>query len=171
MCYPGYAFLYSIPTTSARSFPASSSFSSCGGSTSEHFPKTLQDNDTGDSRSKSTGKGSLAYQEMVDHNDREEPSQTSAHSLSLELQATGGRTDAKTGYGGGHNGDVSVINGNEEPGLWGPDGLLAVPHVKTVLILVCIVEVREQRTATTVDNREIAHTTGGKHLLIAWPLT
>ena len=30
----------------------------------------------------------------------------------------------------------------EPPGLWGPDGLLAVTHVKMILSLVCVIQVR-----------------------------
>lgn len=35
------------------------------------------------------------------------------------------------------------MQGKTEPGLWGPDGILAVPHVKMVLALVCVLEVRD----------------------------
>ncbi|CAM9485595.1 unnamed protein product, partial [Laminaria digitata] len=33
-----------------------------------------------------------------------------------------------------------VMNGKKEPGVWGSDGLLAIPHVKMILFLICVVQ-------------------------------
>ena len=41
---------------------------------------------------------------------------------------------------GGH-GDVHAMNHIKEPGLWGTDGLLAVPNVKMVIFLACLFHV------------------------------
>lgn len=45
-----------------------------------------------------------------------------------------------------HGGDDSCVKPadklQEPPGLWGPDGLLAMAHVKMVLFLVCAIHVR-----------------------------
>lgn len=42
-----------------------------------------------------------------------------------------------------HGDNIHGVQGKTEPGLWGPDGILAVPHVKMVLVLVCVLEVRD----------------------------
>lgn len=46
-------------------------------------------------------------------------------------------------FGGGHDDDGKspVGRDKEELSLWGPGGLLAVPHVKLVLFLGCVVQV------------------------------
>ncbi|CAN0292739.1 unnamed protein product, partial [Laminaria digitata] len=42
------------------------------------------------------------------------------------------------GCGGGGDGDGGdLMKEKEEPGVWGPDGLLAIPNVKMVLFLAC----------------------------------
>lgn len=51
------------------------------------------------------------------------------------------------GGGGGRDDDdgyPDIMVENEEPGVWGPDGLLAVPHVKMVLFLAFLVQVCTQ---------------------------
>lgn len=44
--------------------------------------------------------------------------------------------------GEGSDGDGHTTNEEGDPGLWGPDGILTVPHVKMVLVLAVLVEVR-----------------------------
>lgn len=62
-----------------------------------------------------------------------------------ELQELDGNTlESKLIGDSSHDGgDGRAIRGKKEPGLWGPDGILAVPHVKMVLVLVCVLEVRD----------------------------
>lgn len=44
--------------------------------------------------------------------------------------------------------EVSVSKKGDEPGLLGPNGLLATPHVKMVLFLTCIISVRSLNLLT-----------------------
>lgn len=101
------------------------------------------------------GRGSLPYQEITD--DRKgEPSHTqSSAGTHVGLGPQGEDTiddkdvkkanDGGEGGGGGGGDDydesLDIVVENEEPGLWGPDGLIAIPHVKMVLFLAFLVQV------------------------------
>ena len=119
----------------------SCAFSDSRGSTAEHVPDTTPEGYAASGRSKSTNNGSLASQKLADDSDGEEISQKRVGSLGLGLQEAGGSKDVDTANGGRH-GEVHVIHVKVETGLWGPDGLLAVPHVNTVLFLACLLMVR-----------------------------
>lgn len=97
--------------------------------------------------SKGAGRGTKPYQELTgDSNEKQTSTQSAGTRLGLELQ--GVYSDDKDvnatkdgGGGGGDNEEPDATVENEEPGVWGPDGLLALPHVKMVLFLAFVVQV------------------------------
>lgn len=93
--------------------------------------------------SKAAGTGGSAYLQVTDGDETGELSQQSLEMLTSDLQeeANGLKTANTTG-GGGVTSDGYAASVKPEPGVWGSDGLLAVPHVKMVLLLVCVVQVR-----------------------------
>lgn len=114
--------------------------------TTEHVPKITSDLAATGDRSKGAGKGSLAYESVVDDNDGGELSRQREGSPGLELQETDISKEVNKTIGGGGQGGFHEMSETMEPGLWGPDGLLAVPHVKLVLFVVCLLEVRCRST-------------------------
>lgn len=80
----------------------------------------------------------------MDGSDTEELSQ---HSLGMLnpylLEACGSKTVKTANEGGFDEGDVMSVQ--QEPGVWGQNGLLEVPDVKMVIFLVFVVQVRQKR--------------------------
>ena len=60
----------------------------------------------------------------------------------LPVETNGSKTVNTANGGGCYEGDGMSVQ--QEPGVWGTDGLLAVPHVKIVLCLGCVVQVRQK---------------------------
>lgn len=120
----------------------SCAFSDGDSATTEHVPETKPDLTATSDRSEGAGKGSFAYESMVDDEDGWGLSRQRDGSLSLELQGTDGSEEVDGANRGGGQDDVHVTSEKIEPGLWGPDGLLAVPHVKLVLFIVGLLQVR-----------------------------
>lgn len=84
--------------------------------------------------------GRLAYQPMTDDEGEAKISETQLPSVSLEMA---GSKPVHATMGGGHDkGGVDAMKDRPEAGLWGPDGLLAVPHVKMVIFLACLFQVK-----------------------------
>lgn len=83
---------------------------------------------------------------MDDDNDEGDLSRQREDSPGLELQETKSSKEVTKPTGGGGQGGFREMSVTMEPGLWGPDGLLAVPHVKLVLFVVCLLEVRCRST-------------------------
>lgn len=118
--------IFIFQVTFTRSFVSNIVFCIGGrGATTKHSPEA----------------GGSAYLQATDGNDTEEQSQQSVGLLTLELQEINGSKTVNTTNGNGI-GDGYVMKDKKEPGVWGPDGLLAAPHVKMVIFLVCVVQVR-----------------------------
>lgn len=110
--------------------------------TTKNSPDGARDYGSVKGLSNGTGGGSLAYQQITDGSGTEELSQQSVGMPTPKLaQETNGNNTISTTNAGGNSGGY-VMNGKKEPGVWGSDGLLAIPHVKMVLFLVCVVQVR-----------------------------
>lgn len=95
-------------------------------------------------------------------NATEELSQQGIGMLTRELEETNGRETVNTAKRGGL-GDGYVMNNKKDPGVWGPDGLLAVPHVKLVMFLICVVQVRYEKDAHKLDHHVAMIACQGRH--------
>lgn len=98
---------------------------------------------------------------MVDDNDEGGIYQRREGSLYLEMQ----ETDASESVDGTNSGALGIVTAHidkTESTLLGPEGLLAVPHVKLVLFVVCLLEVREERTER-VDQAEMTRPAHAKY--------
>lgn len=117
-------------------------FSDGEGAPTEHVPKITPDLAATSGGFKGASKGGFAYESMADDKDGGGLSQQKEGSLGLEMQGTGGSNEVDAANREGGQGGVHVTSEEVEPGLWGPNGLLAVPHVKLVLFVVGSVQVR-----------------------------
>eukprot|EP00904_Undaria_pinnatifida_P002325 jgi/Undpi1/12093/HiC_scaffold_4.g01791.m1 len=84
------------------------------------------------------GKSSCAYQSLTDNNGGEELCLQKVGLTDLDLQGTKG--SIRKNENKNCNGDAVVMSDQTRLGLWGPDGLLAQPNVKIILLLVCVVQ-------------------------------
>lgn len=114
-----------------------SPFGDTRGATAEELKEEAADIGETTGLSNGTGKGSLAYQSLTGPNGKEELGEETFGPPDLELQGTGNKSGSEF-----RDSDCIVMTDQAKPGVWGPDGLLAVPNVKTVLLLVCVVQVR-----------------------------
>ena len=89
------------------------------------------------------GKSSCAYQSLTVNNGGEELCLQKVGLTDLDLQGTKGSISKNENKN--CNGDAVAMSDQTRRGLWGPDGLLAQPNVKIILLLVCVVQVRRFR--------------------------
>lgn len=91
-----------------------------------------------------SGKSSPTSQQVLGADEGKEQPEERHNAFDLdETIDRVGATDTGGSSEGGSN--VSTTDDQEEPGLWGPDGLLSTPNVGIVLLLACMVQVRIDR--------------------------
>lgn len=112
-------------------FPTLSSLRSRKGTTEKYSPKGTPGCGAVNCVSNDATSVALACRPIAEGSGTEQLSQQSVGMPTSEIKETNG------GIGDGY-----AMNDKTETGVWGPDGLLAVPHVKMVLSLVCVVQVR-----------------------------
>lgn len=107
----------------------------------------------------SGGGDNLSYQELEDENGGDGLPREGSSLPGSDMPETGNRREEAVGThhssiggdsdGGGAGGDGDELaKEKEEPGVWGPGGLLAIPNVKMVLFLACAVQVTYTRNST-----------------------
>lgn len=101
----------------------------------------------------------LAYEELADENGRGKLPQQNQPSPSSGAQETDSRNYVKTKPDCGHDdGEDDLVEKVKEPGVWGPDGLLAIRHVKMVLFLASAVQVKKSKVERWCPGIGIAYT-------------
>lgn len=123
-----------------------SMFFSFGGSRSaaeEAVPEEAPGIRASSGRSFVADKVSLACQPGIDGNERRDQTQQTLGSPDLEVQEiTVSNSKGTDSTDGDCDADDNVTNDQEQPGVWGPNGLLAVPGVRMVLFLCLVTQVR-----------------------------